>query len=118
MRRILAFTLVLLAFMAPVALAQQLYTHEKLDYSFEIPSANWKAIIEPDPANDHPEFVYGDRLDGYLTIRKEIVDAALLPANSQNVMRISDCDFCPALSKANRSLSMAASTVSRCRTSL
>ncbi len=75
MRRILAFTLVLLAFMAPVALAQQLYTHDKVDYSFELPSANWKVIIEPDPANDHPEFVYGDRLDGYLTIRREIVDA-------------------------------------------
>jgi len=79
MRRILAFTLVLFGLMSPVALAQQLYTHDKVDYSFELPSATWKSIMEPDAAHDHPEFVYGDRLDGYLTIRKEIVDAGTTP---------------------------------------
>jgi hypothetical protein len=65
--------------MAPVALAQQLYTHDKVDYSFELPSATWKPILEPDAAHEHPEFVYGDRLDGYLTIRKEIVDPGVTP---------------------------------------
>jgi hypothetical protein len=75
MRRILVFALVLLGLMAPVALAQQLYSHEKVDYTFELPSPAWKAILEPDAAHEHPEFVYGDRLDGFLTIRKEIVDA-------------------------------------------
>jgi hypothetical protein len=75
MRRILVFALVLLALMTPGTLAQQLYTHEKVDYSFELPSATWKAILEPDAAHEHPEFVFGDRLDGFLTIRKEIVDA-------------------------------------------
>ena len=75
MRRILAFTLVLIGFMTPVALAQQLYTHDKVDYSFELPSPTWKSILEPDAAHEHPEFVFGDRLDGFLTIRKEVVDA-------------------------------------------
>jgi len=79
MRRILAFALVLIALLAPVALAQQLYTHDKVDYSFELPSQTWKAILEPDAGHDHPEFVYGDRLDGYLTIRKEVVDAGTTP---------------------------------------
>jgi hypothetical protein len=79
MRRILAFALVLIGLMAPVALAQQLYTHDNVDYSFELPSTTWKSIMEPDAAHDHPEFVYGDRLDGYLTIRKEIVDAGTTP---------------------------------------
>jgi hypothetical protein len=78
MRRILAFALVLIG-LAPVALAQQLYTHDNVDYSFELPSTTWKSIMEPDAAHDHPEFVYGDRLDGYLTIRKEIVDAGTTP---------------------------------------
>ena len=78
-RRILAFALVLIGLTAPAVLAQQLYTHDKLDYSFELPSQTWKAILEPDAAHDHPEFVYGDRLDGYLTIRKEIVDAGTTP---------------------------------------
>ena len=75
MRRILVFALLLLGLMTPFALAQQLYTHEKVDYTFELPSATWKAILEPYAAHEHPEFVYGDRLDGFLTIRKEIVDA-------------------------------------------
>lgn len=80
MKRILAFTLVLMAFMMPNALAQQLYTHEKVDYTFELPSATWRSIVEPDAANEHPEFVFGDRLDGYLTIRKEVVEAGTTPA--------------------------------------
>ena len=79
MRRILAFAFVLIGLMAPVVLGQQLYTHDKVDYSFELPSQAWKAILEPDAAHDHPEFVYGDRLDGYLTIRKEVVDAGTTP---------------------------------------
>lgn len=75
MRRVLAFVLVLFALTAPVALAQQLYTNDKVEYTFELPSATWRAIVEPDAAHEHPEFVYGDRLDGYLTIRREVVDA-------------------------------------------
>ena len=80
MRRILVFALLLIGLMMPVALSQQLYTNEKLAYSFELPSANWKAIVEPDAAHEHPEFVYGDRLDGYLTIRKEMVEAGTTPS--------------------------------------
>jgi hypothetical protein len=80
MRRILALTLVLFGLMAPVALAQQTYSNEKVEYTFELPSATWRAIIEPDAGREHPEFVYGDRLDGYLTIRKEVVDAGTTAA--------------------------------------
>jgi hypothetical protein len=80
MRRILAFTLVLLGLAAPAAVAQQLYTHNQVDYSFELPSPTWRAILEPDAAHEHPEFVYGDRLDGFLTIRKEIVEAGITAA--------------------------------------
>jgi hypothetical protein len=76
MQRILVLALFVAGLM-PAALAQQLYTHEKVDYSFELPSPTWKAILEPDAAHEHPEFVYGDRLDGFLTIRKEIVEAGV-----------------------------------------
>jgi hypothetical protein len=75
MRRSLVIALVLIGLMAQVASAQHLYTHQKVDYTFEIPSPTWKTILEPDAAHEHPEFVYGDRLDGFLTIRKEIVEA-------------------------------------------
>jgi len=80
MRRILVFALILIGLVTPVALAQQLYTHEKVDYTFELPSATWKAILEPDATHQHPEFVFGDRLDGFLQIRKEIVDAGTTPS--------------------------------------
>ena len=80
MRRILALVLVLLALTTPVVLAHQTYTHDNVEYTFEIPSPTWRSILEPDAAHDHPEFVYGDRLDGYLTIRKEIVDAGTTPS--------------------------------------
>src|ERR1041384_5188076 len=81
MRRILAFVLVLIALAAPAVLAQQTYTHDNVEYTFEIPSPTWRSILEPDAAHEHPEFVYGDRLDGYLTIRKEVVDAGTSPSD-------------------------------------
>ena len=81
MKRIVALTLVLVALMMPPALAQQLYTHDKVEYSFELPSTTWRSITEPDAAHEHPEFVYGDRLDGYLTIRKEVVEAGTTPGD-------------------------------------
>lgn len=57
------------------AMAQETFTNDKLDYIIEFPSAGWRVISEPDAAHEHVEFVYGDRLDGYLQIRKEVVDA-------------------------------------------
>jgi hypothetical protein len=81
MKRIVALSLVLIGLMMPAASAQQTYTHDKVEYSFELPSTTWRSITEPDAAHEHPEFVYGDRLDGYLTIRKEVVEAGTTPAD-------------------------------------
>ena len=81
MRRVLVLVLNLFVLLTPVTLAQQVYTHDKVDYSFDIPSPAWRAILEPDAAHEHPEFVYGDRLDGYLTIRKEVVEAGTTPGD-------------------------------------
>ncbi len=78
-RRVLLI-LIVSGLMTSAALAQQLYTHEMVEYSFELPSPTWKVILEPDGAREHPEFVYGDRLDGYLTVRKEVVDAGTTAA--------------------------------------
>ena len=75
MKTFFTFSLVLLVVLAQVVSAQQTYTHDQVDYTFELPSTMWRTIVEPDPAHENPEFVYGDRLDGHLTIRKEIVDA-------------------------------------------
>ena len=80
MRRRLLFVLVLVGGMMSAAFAQQMYTHDKVEYTFELPSPTWKTILEPDSAHEHPELVYGDRLDGYLTVRKEVVDAETTPS--------------------------------------
>ena len=65
----------LIGMMASASVAQQVYSHARVDYTFDLPSPIWRSILEPDAAHENPEFVFGDRLDGYLTIRKEVVDA-------------------------------------------
>lgn len=80
MRVFLFLSLLLVTVMSSVVLGQEVYTHDKVDYSFEIPSPTWRAVSEPDAAHEHPEFVYGDRLDGYLTVRKEVVEAGTTPS--------------------------------------
>ena len=80
MKRTLAFSLAVLVLVVQAVSAQQTYSNEKVEYTFDIPSPTWRAILEPDAAHEHPEFVFGDRLDGYLTIRKEVVDAGTTPS--------------------------------------
>ena len=75
MQRIALFVLILFGLMGSAAIAQELYTNDRVDYSFELPSTTWRVIAEPDVAHEHSEFVYGDRLDGYLQVRKEVVEA-------------------------------------------
>jgi hypothetical protein len=80
MKRTVGVFLTLIALAGSVALGQQLYSSEKVDYSFELPSPLWKVITEPDAVHEHSEFVFGDRLNGYLQVRKEVVDAGTTPA--------------------------------------
>jgi hypothetical protein len=62
-----------------VALAQEAYTGA--DYSLELPSEKWRVVQEPDSLHEHAEFVFGDRMDGYLRVRKEVVEAGTTPSN-------------------------------------
>jgi hypothetical protein len=73
---------ILLAATCSMAAAQEAYTNDKIDYVIELPSPTWRVISEPDAAHEHVEFVNGDRLDGHLQIRKEIVDAGTTPSDS------------------------------------
>jgi hypothetical protein len=62
----------------PVGLAQEhTYTSPKVDYMVDFPSAVWRLVDEPDETHQHAEFVYGDRIDGYLRIRREMLDDGL-----------------------------------------
>jgi hypothetical protein len=55
--------------------AQETYTGEKVDYTVEFPSAAWRLAKEPDDTHLHAEWIYGDRLDGYLRISKEALES-------------------------------------------
>jgi hypothetical protein len=80
MKYLLAVFLLIAATCSLVA-AQEPYTSDQIAYTIELPSTMWRVISEPDAAHEHAEFVYGDRLDGYLQIRKEVVDAGTTPAD-------------------------------------
>ncbi len=62
-------------------LAQEAHLSEQVGYSIELPSTLWRSISEFDPVHERSEFVYGDRMDGFLQIRKEIVDAGTTPSD-------------------------------------
>lgn len=53
------------------------YSSAKANYVVDFPSATWRLVDEPDEIHQHAEFVYGDRNDGYLRIRKEALDEGL-----------------------------------------
>lgn len=73
-------TLILVALSLSSAMAQEVYTNDKVNYVLELPSRTWKVISQPDAAHEHAEFVNGDRLEGYLQIRKEVVDSGVEPS--------------------------------------
>lgn len=64
-----------------LAVSQQVYTSTADGYSLELPSTEWRTISEGDGERGHTEFVYGDRLQGFLQIRKEAVEAATKPSD-------------------------------------
>lgn len=63
------------------AVSQQVYSSSADGYSLELPSTEWRAISEGDGEREHAEFINGDRLQGYLQIRKEAVDAGTKPSD-------------------------------------
>jgi hypothetical protein len=77
MRRLTIFLALASVFMlaSAAAMAQQTYTGGNTDYTLELPSEKWRVIQEPDSLHEHAEFIYGDRNDGFLRIRKEVVES-------------------------------------------
>jgi hypothetical protein len=80
MKHLIAILLLMTAICSLVA-AQELFTSDQVEYTIELPSTQWRVISEPDASHGHVEFVYGDRLEGYLQIRKEVVDAGTTPSD-------------------------------------
>jgi hypothetical protein len=67
--------LIALASFAALAQSDLTYTNKNVEYTLDLPSATWRVSAEPDSLHQHAEFINGDRNDGYLRIRKEVVDA-------------------------------------------
>lgn len=81
-RSIILFAAALSFAFTLTAFAQsQIFSSDQEEYTFELPSTTWRAVSRPDSVHQHTEFVYGDRSDGYLRIRKEVVDAGTTPSD-------------------------------------
>ncbi|HEX8283309.1 MAG TPA: hypothetical protein VF588_08140 [Pyrinomonadaceae bacterium] len=72
-KRLFACALALMACAAQAATAQESHTSETKEYALELPSEAWRAVPRPDTSHQHTEFVNGDRLEGYLRVRREEV---------------------------------------------
>lgn len=72
--KLLATCAVALLAFAAAARAQEPYTSEADGYSVELPTQTWKSVPRTDGVHEHTEFVNGDRTDGYLRIRKEVIE--------------------------------------------
>ncbi|HKR61349.1 MAG TPA: hypothetical protein VJS64_16640 [Pyrinomonadaceae bacterium] len=73
----LALITVVISLSCSLAHAQEVFTNESVPYSLELPSASWRAVTVQDPGREQLEFINGDRLDGFLQIRKEMVDSGM-----------------------------------------
>jgi hypothetical protein len=69
------------AFAAAPAQESQTFSDEKVNYTLELPSATWRVVVRPDDVSQRAEFIYGDRLDGYLQVHKEMVEAGVKPSD-------------------------------------
>ena len=69
-------TLFLVLLLPATASAQEEpYESETDEYVIELPSPSWKKGARADGTHQHAEFIYnGDRGDGYLRVRKEVLD--------------------------------------------
>src|SRR3954447_17883560 len=46
------------------------FSDPSVDYTFTVPEDKWTMVVRPSATNPNVEYVYGDRRDGYFTIRK------------------------------------------------
>jgi hypothetical protein len=71
--------LIMISVIAPAGVQAQeySYTGPKVEFAVDFPSATWRKVGEPDDVHKETEFIYGDRNDGYLRIRKEVLEDGL-----------------------------------------
>lgn len=61
----------IIAILALSAFGQnETFSDPNVDYSFMLPDAKWKKTVKPSATSPNVEYVYGDRTDGHLEVRK------------------------------------------------
>lgn len=84
MRRPLFFTItfafVLISCVAVVAQTES-FSDKNVDFTFDLPSSEWRLVARPDNVRATVEFVYGDRSDGHLRARRETADRTMTAAD-------------------------------------
>ena len=73
------FALIAIVFAFDAHAQTTVYANAASDYTFELPSVTWREIGRDDTLKQATEFIYGDRLEGYLRIRKEVVEPGTTP---------------------------------------
>lgn len=64
------------------ALAQtSTFSDDNVEYSFDVPNAVWKMTVKPSPMSPNVEYVYGERNQGYLEIRRITVKSDAMMAD-------------------------------------
>jgi hypothetical protein len=66
---LVAFTLIVV-FSGPAFGQSDSFRDPNVDYTFELPDPRWKMTVKPSSTSPNVEYVYGDRRDGHLEIRK------------------------------------------------
>jgi len=64
------FSVCLALLFASAAFAQESFTDVNVDYTFDLPEAKWKQTVKPSTTSPNVEYVYGDRADGRLEVRR------------------------------------------------
>lgn len=57
------------------------YTNDSVEYALELPNATWRTVPRSDSVHEHVEFIYQDRSDALLRIRKEVVPEDSKPSD-------------------------------------
>lgn len=61
---------VILLAASPLFSQNEIFSSPSVDYSFALPDAKWKMTTKPSETSPNVEYVYGDRVDGHLEVRK------------------------------------------------
>lgn len=68
------FSLAILVFAAsPLFCQDDFFSSPSVEYSFTLPDAKWKMTVKPSETSPNVEYVYGDRIDGHLEVRKLLI---------------------------------------------